>query len=246
MVVGPARCKQSERRGHRADHRHGLGLERPVVDLEAAQPEADQLAEQRHLRRRLREVRQHRQPAGVADRLDRLPRAKALARHVRRPAPADEPPERVLDARREPGRDQGPGDRRPAQRVVVVRIEPRHLVVDRQADLAQLRHGPLEPDAAAPRAAKRASPRTPRRRGPSRSRGCAARPSWSGMPRASALISTPVTSSIGAGIARPRTRSRIPASVSWSVIASVVMPAAAASRTSSTGVRTPSERRVWV
>src|SRR4051812_12409646 len=71
-------------------------------------------------------------------------------------------------------------------------------------------------------------------------------PSASEMPRARALISTPGISSIGAGIARPRTSSRYAAIVSWSVIASVVTPAAATSRTSSTGWRTPSDRSVWV
>ena len=191
---------------------------------------------------------QHRQPAGVADRLDRLPRAQALARHVRRPAPADEPPERVLDARRVARRRSGPG-RSSAGRARRRRSgsSRRDLVVDRQADLAQRSTRSARTGRAAPRAATRASPRTPRRRGPSRSRGCAARRPASGMPRARALISTPGISSIGAGIARPSDElADTPASVSWSVIASVVMPAAAAARTSSTGVRTPSERSVWV
>jgi hypothetical protein len=90
-------------------------------------------------------VGEHRQPAGCADRRDRVARAHPFARHVGGRTPADQPPERVLDARGEAGRDQRPGDRRPAQRVIVVRVEARDLVVDRQADLAQAGDRALEP-----------------------------------------------------------------------------------------------------
>jgi hypothetical protein len=66
------------------------------------------------------------------------------------------------------------------------------------------------------------------------------------MSPASALISTPGISSIWAGIASAAPSSRYAPSVSWSVIASVRIPASAAARTSSTGSSTPSERSVWV
>ena len=84
--------------------------------------------------------------AGRPDRLDRLDRAEAARAAHSRAAPAQQPREGVLDAVRVAGLDQGAGDGRPAERVVVDRARRvEQLVVDRQAEIAEAGDGPLEP-----------------------------------------------------------------------------------------------------
>ena len=75
---------------------------------------------------------------------------RPVARHVGGLAPAEQPREGVLDARRVAGRDERPGDGRAAERIVVRPRDARELVVDRQVQLAQPRDGLLEPFAATP------------------------------------------------------------------------------------------------
>ena len=87
---------------------------------------------------------------------------EARPRHVARLAVREEPPERVLDALGEPGRDEGAGDRRPAERVVRGEVEGRDLGVDRQPDLAQPLDRRVEAGPAGAALARRAPPRTPR------------------------------------------------------------------------------------
>jgi len=97
----------------------------------------DQLAHDLAPNRRLAEVRQDRDPAGVSDRGDGLLRPEPFAPHVApRPVP-DDPGEGVLDAAREPGRDQRPSDGRAAERIVVTELQRRDLDIDRQPDLPQ-------------------------------------------------------------------------------------------------------------
>ena len=114
-----------------------------------------------------------------------------------------QPAERVLDARREAGRHQRPGDRRPAERVVVVRDETRR---------------PGRRSAGRSRAAGRRSARTARGGGPLGGQRRLERlvvgvhpeaqdvqlalPQARGRGSRCALISTPGMSVIGAGIAR--------------------------------------------
>ena len=100
------------------------------------------------MRKRLAEMGQRRKPARRTDRLDRADRAESGARHVRGAAAPDEPLERILDARRMTCADERPGDRRPAERVVIAQVELGEWLVDRQPELAQTGDGPLEPFAA--------------------------------------------------------------------------------------------------
>ena len=139
MVVGAAGREQPELVGDARRPPHGRRVERPVVDLEPAEPVADQLADAVGTRSGAsRKWASTAMPPAAADRLDRLPRAQALARDVRRPPRADEPRERVLDA----------SPRSPAAisaRAIVGRPSASSspgsssatCVVDRQADLAQ-------------------------------------------------------------------------------------------------------------
>jgi hypothetical protein len=114
MVVGAARCDEGELLRDGLDRCDDLFSERPVVDLQAAQPDIDELVQERDLVRRLREVGQGGQPPCLPDRPDRIGRSEALARDVGWPTPADEPLEGVLDALGEARCDEGPRDRRPA------------------------------------------------------------------------------------------------------------------------------------
>ena len=97
------------------------------------------------MRQRLAEVGEGGKPAGRPDGLDRTDRAEAGTRHVRRAAAPDEALERVLDARRVTRGDEGPGDRRPAEGVVIAQVELGELFVDRELELSQTGDGPLEP-----------------------------------------------------------------------------------------------------
>ena len=61
----------------------------------------------------------------------------------------DDPAEGVLDALGEPGGDERPGDRRAAECVIVADREGRDLRIDRQPEVPQQDHRPLEPLATA-------------------------------------------------------------------------------------------------
>ena len=88
---------------------------------------------------------QRREPACRPDGLDRADRAESGTRHVRGAATPDESLERILDARRVTRGDERPGDRRPAERVVIAQVELGERLVDRQPELSQNGDGPLEP-----------------------------------------------------------------------------------------------------
>ena len=87
--------------------------------------------------RRLGEVRERREAAGGADRPDRVDGPEALARHVAGHPVAQDPLERVLDARRVAGGDQRASDGGPAERVVTGQVERLDLRVDADAGVAQ-------------------------------------------------------------------------------------------------------------
>src|SRR5262249_19230879 len=84
---------------------------------------------------------------GGSDRLDRTDRIEPAAGEVRRFAPAQVAIERVLDARRVPGGDEGARDRRAPQRVVIRRLVVREGGIDRHIELAQTLEHPPEADA---------------------------------------------------------------------------------------------------
>ena len=145
VVVGATGREEALLRRH-LGHRLGRRpVERAVVDLESAQTGIDQLAKQVAMRKRLAEVGQRCEPARCPDGLDRADRAESGTGHVRRAAAPDEPLERILDARRVTRADERPGDRRPAERVVIAQVELGERLVDRQPELPQDGDGPLEP-----------------------------------------------------------------------------------------------------
>ena len=144
VIVAAARRDEPERGRDLADREHGRGIERAVEDLEATEPGLGQLAHDLDPRRRLAEMGQDGQAVGGPDRLDRLDRPEPAARHVARLAPAEQPREGILDAVRVAGLDQGPGDGRPAQRVVGRARHVEHVVVDREVEVAQPGDRPLE------------------------------------------------------------------------------------------------------
>ena len=87
---------------------------------------------------------QHGQAVGRPDRLDRLDRAEAAARHVARLPPAQQPREGILDAVRVARPDEGAGDGRPTERVVGRARHVEQVVVDREVEIAQPGDGQLE------------------------------------------------------------------------------------------------------
>ena len=105
------------------------------MDLESAQTGVDQLAKQVAVRKRLAEMGQRREPARRPDGFDRADRAEPGTGHVRRAATPDEALERILDARRVTRADERPGDRRPAERVVIAQVELGERLVDRQPEV---------------------------------------------------------------------------------------------------------------
>ncbi len=107
------------------------------------------------------------------------------------------------------GGDQGTGDRRAAQRVVVVGGEGVDLGVDGQAEVAQTVDRASEAHAGADRAGRRGPPRTPRPSGSIPKPRMWSSPSHRPRSRVTrALISTPGMSVRPAGTASPATTSR--------------------------------------
>src|SRR4029078_4485728 len=104
--------------------------------------------EELQLRGRLGEVGKNRHAASIPDRLDRLAWTHPFALDVRRPAPADQPLECILDALGMTRGDQGPPDRRPSERVVPRQVDVADLLVDRESDVAQPLDRSLEPEPA--------------------------------------------------------------------------------------------------